>query len=169
MATFLKKLSPFLLLLAIVVVLTTYSCNSGGEKGAWIPVPPDTSKLAKINHFIPMEELDKFKVEYAVEREILSRTAPDLYIPVSEAFNKQALIDILKDPKSVGLRVYYGLKRGEKGQRNEFRLILVGVDEQGKDLYINQGNAAATQAPPGGKGGAEYGQCTPPCLTGGGN
>lgn len=162
MATILKKTSASLAVLATTVLFLMTSCKNGDENGVWIPVPKDTSALGKINHFIPIEELDKFKVQYGVERDTLARLAPHLYIPVSEAFNKKGLIDILKDPKSVGIRIYYGVKRNDK--RNEFRLIMVGVDEQGKDLYYTEGSAVATQAPPGGKGGSEYGQCDPPCL-----
>lgn len=159
MATILKRTSVFVVLLFSTVMLLT-SCGSGDEKGVWIPIPTDTSALGKIDHFIPVEEIDKFKVQYTVERDTLKRVAPNLFIPVSEAFNKKGLIEILKDPRSVGIRVYYGIKKGEKG--NEVRLMMVGVDEQGKDLYYEKGSAAATQAG-GGKGGSEYGQCDPPC------
>jgi hypothetical protein len=85
----------------------------------------------------------------------------DLYIPMSEAFNKQALIDILKDSTCVGIRVYYGLK-ADAGQHS-FRLIIVGVNEQGKDLYFQKGSAVGADAGGGNLGGAEYGHCLPPC------
>ncbi len=163
MATILKKTFVTTALLCAGLVLILHSCNTGDEKGVWIPVPPDTSALGKKDHFIPMAELEKFRAQYGVERDSLARKAPTLSIPTAEAFNKKALIEILKDPRCVGIRVYYGVKQGNKS--NELRLILVGVDEQGKDLYITKGNAAANQTGGGGKGGTEYGQCTPPCFT----
>ena len=69
------------------------------------------------------------------------------------------MIEILKSDQCVGVRVYYGIKPGKP---NEVRLIMVGVDEQGKDLYYEKGSAVATQTG-GGRGGSEYGQCDPPC------
>jgi len=118
--------------------------------------------LGKIDHFIPIERMDEFRKQYAADRDSILRSIPGLYIPYSEAFNKEWLLKVLKDPKCVGLRIYYGVKaRTEKG--NEFRLMIVGVDQQGKDLYIEQGSALANQAGGGGKGGLEWGQCDPPC------
>jgi hypothetical protein len=154
-----------LALLALSLFLIS-SCVHENEGGVRIPVPKDTSDLAEINHFISVDQISTFRTGFTAQRDSLSRTFPGLYIPLSETFNKQALLDLLKDSTNVGIRIYYGLKTG--GNRNEVRLMLVGVNSQGQDLYYEQGGQAgkiATQVPPrGGKGGAEYGQCDPPCL-----
>lgn len=150
---------------ALLLVLLT-SCDRQNEGGVRIPVPKDTSDLAEINHFIPVEKIDDFRKGFAVQRDSLARLSPNLFIPLSETFNKQALLDLLKDSANVGIRIYYGLKTGDK--RNEIRLVLVGVNSQGQDLYYEQGGqigkVAAKLPPDGGKGGIEYGQCDPPCL-----
>jgi hypothetical protein len=154
------KISFVLLLSAIILT----SCNDGTNVS--IPNPVDSSALGKINHFIPIEQLEAFKKDFAVQRDSLGMIKDGLFIPISEAFNKKILLEILKDEKCVGMRMYYGVKRADnRSNRNEVRLILVGVDAQGKDLYITEGgllSKAATQA--GGRsGGGEWGQCTPPC------
>lgn len=143
------------------------SCTPPGEKGGVrIPVPKDTSALADIRHFIPAEEIRSFRESFEARRDSLSKVLPGLYFPRSETFNKQALIDLLKDTTNVGIRIYYGVKTG--GQRDEIRMILVGVNSQGQDLYFANGGQSgkiAAQLPPDRTaGGLEYGQCDPPCL-----
>jgi len=154
-----------LALLALAVLLLV-SCDRTKEGGVHIPVPKDTSDLAQIDHFISVEQINSFRAGFASQRDSLARAVPGLYFPLSETFNKQALLDLLKDSTNVGIRIYYGLKTGSN--RNEVRLVLVGVNSQGRDLFFEKGGQAgkiAAQLPPGsGKGGAEYGQCDPPCL-----
>ncbi len=145
----------------IVFVLLFSACKSPQENGVWIPVPQDTSVLGRIDHFIPVADIETYKKEFEAERDSVMRANPNLYIPMSEAFNKQALIDILKDSTSVGIRVYYGLKT--VGNQKSFRIILVGVNEQGKDLYHRKGSGLAADAGGGDLGGDEYGHCLPPC------
>jgi hypothetical protein len=147
---------------ALLLVLFVTSCQTHQEDGVWIPVPKDTSALGRIDHFIPIEQIGAYKKLFDVERDTLSVLAPRIYLPQSEAFNKPALLEVLKDPRCVGIRIYYGAK-GLDGA-SSFRLMIVGVDEQGKDLYIKKGSAVATQVDPGGDGGLEYGQCAPPCY-----
>jgi hypothetical protein len=166
MATISKRSSRTFALLLIVSFLSflTISCNNEHENGVWIPVPPDTSALGKIDHFIPVKTIEQFRKSYDIERDSISRKQPTLYLPYSEAFNKMGLIDVLKDPRCVGIRVYYGAT-GDRAKGSEFRLIIVGVDEQGKDLYIKKGSKVAAQAGDEEVGGLEYGQC-PPCAHG---
>lgn len=166
MANVSRFLRPATLSAIIIISVTLISCDQKNEGGVHIPVPKDSSALAKINHFIPVKDIEEFKAAFAVQRDSLSRSNPNLMIPVSETFNKQALINILKDSNNVGVRIYYGIKAG--GNRNEMRLILVGVNAEGKDLYYRsggeQGKLSAKLPPPPEDGGAEYGQCTPPCF-----
>ena len=157
-----------LLLIVSFFSLLTISCNNEHENGVWIPVPPDTSALGKIDHFIPVKTIDQYRRSYGIDHDTLSQKVPNLYLPYSEAFNKMGLIDVLKDPRCVGIRVYYGAV-GDRAKGSEFRLMIVGVDEQGKDLYIKKGSKLAAQAGDEEVGGLEYGQCTPPCGRTGGN
>ncbi|PZR27436.1 MAG: hypothetical protein DI535_10500 [Citrobacter freundii] len=155
-----------LILLASVLLMMS-SCTPQDKGGVHIPVPKDTSGLSKIDHFISVEQINSFRSGFGAQRDTLARQNPGLYFPLSETFNKQALLDLLKDSTNVGIRIYYGIKPGSN--RNEVRLMLVGVNSEGKDLFYEKGGAdggkVAAQLPPSGKlGGVEYGQCDPPCL-----
>jgi len=150
--------------IAIAGTLLVVSCNNPAD-GVFIPVPKDSSALSKIDHFIPESRIKEYRSAFAAENDSLRIKFPSLLLPDAEAFNKPALIEILKDPRTVGIRIYHGVKRG--GKQNEVRVIIVGVDAQGKDVLINKGSAVAAQAnsEPGGE---EQGQC-PTCQTGGNN
>ncbi len=153
-------------LLLVTAILMLNSCTPKDDGGVHIPLPKDTSALSKIDHFIPIEDINGFRGGFQAQRDSLARQFPGLYIPLSETFNKKALLDLLKDSTNVGIRIYYGVKPGSN--RNEVRLMLVGVNSQGKDIFYERGGGAgklATQIPRGGGiGGVEYGQCDPPCL-----
>jgi hypothetical protein len=160
-----------ILFIVTIVCLTLSSCTSGDhgdpKDEVCIPVPKDTSALGKIDHYIPKATIEKFKTLYDSERDTLARKVPNLSMTYSEAFNKRQLLDLLKDPRCVGLRIYYGMKTAQKGQENQLRLMIVGVDAQGKDLYWKRGTPAAAQAGDDEhEGGLEYGQCNPPCNIG---
>ncbi len=152
----------FALVFCISFLITSCKGVHDGQ-GEWIPTPPDSSALGKIDHFIPIAQMDEFKKQFLADRDSILRCAPGQFIPSSEAFNKEWLLKVLKDPKCVGLRIYYGVK-GKSERGNEWRLMIVGVDEAGQDLYITRGSTLANQAGDGGKGGLEWGQCEPPCT-----
>jgi hypothetical protein len=159
--------SFFFLAVAIIMI----SCRQKGS--VTIPVKDDTA-LSKINHFIPLDQIKIYQDAFNIERDTLLKLQPGLSLPLSEAFNKKAIIELLKNPECVGIRVAYGIK--QSGNYNEMRLIITGVDTQGGDLYITgeaapetaNRSAKAVQAgppPPGAtvRGGVEQGQCNPPC------
>ena len=101
----------------------------------------------------------QFRKSFYAVREVLSKNNPDLFITESEGFNKTQLLDILKDPACVGIRIYYGIAKGDKKQ--ELRMIIVGTNSQGKDLFIiKTANKAASRLTQD-EVGLEYGQC---CL-----
>jgi hypothetical protein len=150
--------SSIKLIIACAAASLMLSCTH--QAGTFIPDTADSSGLGKIDHFIPLGTINEFKSAFAVEKDSLALKVPGLFIPETEAFNKPALLQILKDPACAGIRFYYGVKKGDK--RNEMRLMLVGVDAQGKDLLITKGSGLAAQAGGGGQGGLEFGQC-PPC------
>ncbi len=164
----------------LAAVLFMVSCNNNTGDQAIIPIPKDTSALAKIDHFIPLAQINEYDSAFSRERNELAKLRPRLSIPFSEAFNKKAIIELLQIPDCVGIRVMYGIK--QKGDSSSARLILVGVNSQGKNLYLDrdkQASAAfkeivdkagnknlALPAPPppdGTQGGIEQGQCYPPC------
>lgn len=155
--------AKMLLVFAVTFSILLAACNGGPKgDGVWIPVPKDTSALGLRDHFISKKEIAIYRGRYDVERDTLEVTLPKLYLPKSEAFNKPSVLEILKDPKCVGIRIYYGATA--MNDKSDFRLIIVGVDAQGKDLYIKKGSAVAAQAGDDGDGGLEYGQCDPPCY-----
>jgi hypothetical protein len=172
-----------LLLLLLPALLVMSSCNNENKDGVFVPVPKDTSALAKIDHFIPIDLIEKYQADFKRQRDSLQRKQPGFSIPFSEAFNKKAIIELLQIPNCVGIRVLYGIK--QTGNSSDARLILVGVDSQGKNLFLERDKQAAAAfkeiadkagnkklalpapPPPGGtQGGVEQGQCYPPCPGG---
>ncbi len=157
-----KKSNLLLLLLAVVCVssLLVFSCHNGIPKGPGgntvsIVIPEDSSEMGQRKHFIPKADIAKFR--RAFDEEGLNAKNPDLFITSSEGFNKKALVEILKDPKCTGIRIYYGIAPGTK-KKKDLRLILVGIDGEGKDLFIKGGSPAAVRITDV-DGGLEYGQC----------
>jgi hypothetical protein len=131
--------------------------SMGGGKGGdsvCVPNPKDTSALGKINHRIPKSEIMNFR--RAFNADSLNRKNPGLFITESEGFNKRQLLELLSNPDCVGIRIYYGIAKGEK--RNELKMIIVGTNSQGKDLYLPGGSKAAARVTQT-EDGLEYGQC----------
>ncbi len=157
-----KKSTAWAVLLAVVGItsLLVVSCNNnqhdGDKEGTFIPVPKDSSALAKIDHFIPSATIRQFRLAFKHENDSLAIKNPDLFITESEAFNKPALLEILKDSTCVGIRIYYGITKGDR--KKELKMIIVGTDSKGKDLFISHGGAAAARVTAN-DGGLEYGQC----------
>jgi hypothetical protein len=166
MATNFKKfiISYPQVLIFLVGALLIGSCQEQPVKDqVCISVPDDKSELGQKNHFIPVMSIDIFKKDFDSTRENLSRAFPDLMIPDSETFNKASIVEFFKNPKVVGLKFYYGVKPGSETKKS-LRLMIVGVDSAGNNVYIkSKGSALATQATDD-DGGLEYGQCSPPCT-----
>lgn len=133
-----------------------------GKDLVCISVPKDTSALGRKNHFIPTMSIDIFKKDFDTTRASLARVYPDLMIPDFEVFNKASIVEFFKIKKVVGLKFYYGIKPGAD-KKHALRLMIVGVDSAGNNVYIKgKGSSLAAQASDD-EGGLEYGQCTPPC------
>jgi hypothetical protein len=126
-----------------------------------IKVPKDSSKLGQKNHFIPVNSIDIYKKDFKGTRDSLIRKYPDLEIPNSETFNKASIVEFFKMDQVVGLKFYYGIKPGDN-KKKTLRLMIVGVDSLGRDVYLKNGSRLAADAT-GDEGGLEYGQCAPPC------
>jgi len=139
------------------------SCNQGPKPGqVCITIPEDTSALGKRNHFIPVMDIDIFRKDFQAVRDTVVGRNPNFFIPNSETFNIAAIDSFVTNPKVFGLRFYYGIKPGPGG-RKALRLIVVGVDSLGHDIYIKKKGAALGAQVSDDDGGLEYGQCSPPC------
>jgi hypothetical protein len=161
--------------IVLAAMLFMVSCNNNTGDQAIIPIPKDTSALGKIDHFIPRGTIDEFEAAFKKQREQLQQLSQGLFIPYSETFNKQSMIALLQIPDCVGLRILYGVS--QKDSTNTIRLMLVGVNSKGENLYLTEqkprgtearvatDSAAKMAAPPPGEvqGGEEHGQCYPPC------
>jgi hypothetical protein len=167
MAANLKKslLTNAQVLVCLLGALLIGSCNNEPTPQkdlVCIPVPKDTSDLGRIDHFIPLGTIDLFKKDFSNVRDSFARSFPGVYLPQAEVFNKAAIVDVLKLDSCVGIKIYYGIKPGKLKQ---LRVMIVGVDKYGHDLYLQKGSGLATEAN-GEQGGLEYGQCPPPCVSG---
>lgn len=175
---------PLVLLLTAVFFIT--SCTEEKGDGVFVPVPKDTSALGKIDHFISRQQIKDYQAAFARDRDSLQKFRPGFSIPFSEAFNKKALIEILQIPDCVGIKVLYGLKKD--GDSSSMRLMLVGVDSKGNNLYLHEDGKShqatdepvakkdtaapapraarsASRMPGDSTGGVEQGQCDPPCTS----
>lgn len=166
MAANLKKslLTNAQVLVYFLGALLIGSCKEQPQPGkdqVCIDVPKDTSELGRIDHFIPLGTINQFKKDFINVRDSFARSFPGVYLPQAEVFNKATVVDILKLDSCVGLKIYYGIKPGTQKQ---LRVILVGVDKNGKDLYLQKGSGLAAEVN-GEQGGAEFGQCPPPCVS----
>jgi hypothetical protein len=179
-----KKIkSPVWVMLCLLVsTIIVISCNEtgGNGNGVFIPVPEDSSALAKIDHFIPRDSIAKYQADFKRDRDTIEKYRPGFTIPFSEAFNKPGILEILKLKGCVGIKVMYGIK--QNGDSSSMRLILVGVDSQGNNLYVDEHATNASRekstktdsVQPAAKnyggskdttGGIEQGQCDPPCIS----
>jgi len=144
-------------------VLLIDSCKEGPKPGQiCITIPKDTSDLGRRNHFIPVMDIDIFRKDFQAVRDTVVSRNPNFFIPNSETFNIAAIDSFVQNPKVFGLRFYYGVKPGP-GNRKALRLIVVGVDAKGHDIYIRGKGAEMAAQVTGDDGGLEYGQCSPPC------
>lgn len=155
---------PYALMFLMGATLIGSSCKNEepGKDLVCISVPEDTSALGRKNHFIPVMSIDIYEKDFRNTRDSLKRSFPELFIPDSETFNKASIVEFFQNPKVVGLKFYYGIKPGPE-KRKALRLMIVGVDSAGNNVYIkNKRGALAAQAGQD-NGGLEYGQCSPPC------
>jgi hypothetical protein len=173
MATNVKKsrLIYPLVLVFVTGALLIGSCKQTpppgcGQDTVCVYVPVDNSPLGKRNHFIPVMDIDIYKSNFDTARQKLTKRYPALTISNCETFNKASVVEFFKNPKVVGLKIYYGVKPSADTTKS-LRLMIVGVDSAGHDVYIKdpkKGARAAAQVSDPIDGGLEYGQCDPPCT-----
>ena len=163
-----KKSNFILLLLAVAALSSLFvvSCHNGIPKGpganqVLITIPEDHSGLDKINHFITDDSIKYLRSNF--DRQAEKFSSIKVHVPNSEAFNKRALLSLLKADDCVGIRIYQGAKISSKTGQAELRLVLVGVDSKGNDILIDRTSVLAAKVMSD-EGGLEQGQC-PNCLT----
>lgn len=99
------------------------------------PVLAQTQFTADKDHSIDLESAVLFTTSF--------QKVGDSGVLKAEAFGKDALLAVLNQPGCAGLRIYYGT--GEDGQRV---LVLVGVDVEGKDMYLGVLDERGYPCPP---------------------
>lgn len=96
------------------------------------PTPtPFSTQLKARNHEITVDQAVQMINNFGTVRQtMLARefSNPNT-LPVSETFNLEAIDAIICQPTAVGFRVYMGLDA-----QQQVRLVLVGVDGDGKDI-----------------------------------
>jgi len=155
---------PFVLFFLLGALLIS-SCGGGttiGKDEVCIKNPKDTSDLGKRNHFIPKKAIEEYKKDFDKARDTIGQRIPDLMIPNYEIFNRTSLVEYLQDSTVVGFKFYYGIKPGAEKKR-ALRLMIVGVDKNGNNVYLKDKAGALGAQATNDEGGLEYGQCNPPC------
>ncbi|SEN17728.1 hypothetical protein [Niastella yeongjuensis] len=155
---------PLVLIFSLGALLIS-SCGGGTQPGKdeiCIKNPKDTTDLGKRNHFIPVMSIDIYKKDFETARDTIKQRIPDIMIPDYEIFNRASIVEYLQDSTVVGLKFYHGIKPGNEKQR-ALRLMIVGVDKNGKNVYLKNKKDALGAQSGSDDGGLEYGQCNPPC------
>jgi hypothetical protein len=157
---------PFVLFFFMGAMLIS-SCGGGGTQPGkdevCIKNPKDTSAIGKRNHFIPVMSIDIYKKDFVAARDTIKQRIPDIMIPDYEIFNRASIVEYLKDSTVAGFKFYYGIKPGTNQKQRALRIMIVGVDKHGKNVYLKDSTAKLGAQAGNDEGGLEYGQCTPPC------
>lgn len=155
---------PFVVLFFMGATLIS-SCGGGSQPGkdeVCVKNPKDTSALGRRNHFIPVMSIDIYKKNFDQARDTIDQRLPDIMIPNYEIFNRASIVEYLKDSTVAGFKFYYGIKPGSEKKR-ALRIMIVGVDSLGKNVYLKNKKGAMGAQATNDEGGLEYGQCSPPC------
>lgn len=102
---------------------------------AWSPAGAQSQIDAALDHSIDLESAVQFVTSF--------RLANASEEPAAEAFGRDAIFALLGQPGCVGLRIYHGI--AGNGQRV---LVLVGVDVEGKDMYLGLLDEKGIPCPP---------------------
>ncbi|MBL7762877.1 MAG: hypothetical protein JNL23_05570 [Chitinophagaceae bacterium] len=155
-----KKLShamiAFFLLTGIAIII---SCNSKFPP----PAPPGGSygeALWKIDHFIKNERALQLISNFKSNKEALLNGKYNGNSKVlfdHETFNLRDISQLLKTKGCIGLRVNLGMD-----ENNQVRLVLIGVDKDGKELVLNGGIGSANDPDRGGRTGIGGAGVAPP-------
>lgn len=136
-------LSHFRYALLLVLVVSFYGCKDPGGK-----IPFDEKKARE--HIIPVKQGSLYSSNFLNLRDsVLPRLIADssflprrFTLPISETFNRDAIISLLNADGAQSVRIYFGTD--DKGL---VRLVLMPVDKDGKDIITKltgkAGDAAA--------------------------
>ncbi len=128
------RLAALALTLSMVTACTagTGDCDTCTKCIDSKPSPtPFITTLNAINHHITLNDATNMISNFGIAREgVLSTTlgGPNAF-PVYETFNLKAIDSLICQPNVVGFRVYLAMD----GQ-NQVRLVLTGVDGEGRDV-----------------------------------
>jgi hypothetical protein len=96
--------------------------------------------LNAIVHFIPWQDAVAMVNNFQTEKQRIlsgeSSIGPNTLLDY-ETFNVPAVLAIMEQPGCVGFRIYSGMN-----DNNEICCILVGVDVNGQDVIVTNGNCA---------------------------
>lgn len=172
MATNVKK---SLLIYPLVLVFVTGALLISSCKEQ--PKPPKnevciylTNDSAGNKHFMPKDSIEIYRSKFDEVRRELDKKCSLISLSNSETFSKDAIAKLLEDSTITKVRIYYGIRPTTDSTKRSLRLILVGVDSAGHDVFIKNpfpGQGKKVLAAPAGDpidGGLEYGQCDPPCT-----
>ena len=83
------------------------------------------------NHFISLDEACVLNKKFRQKRETMLDAAyrNQEVLPKCETFDREAFDHLLDRPGCVAVRVYLGMDNS-----NKIRLVIVGVDEEGRDM-----------------------------------
>jgi hypothetical protein len=124
-------------------------------------------------HFMPKDSIDIYRRKFDSVRRELDKKCSLLSLSNCETFSKDAVVKLLQDSTITKMRIYYGIRPTTDSTKRSLRLIIVGVDKAGNDVFIKNpfpgqgGKKEARELAPAGDpldGGLEYGQCDPPCT-----
>jgi len=92
-----------------------------------------STEFKQAKNVIPLSRAKQLKANFKEKKgQLINPKIPATdVIPDSETFNREAIDRLLALPGCVGIRIYTGMDEEFK-----LRLILVGVDDQGKDLIL---------------------------------
>ena len=169
------KQSSFLLIAFLLIAFVWAGCNdnNGGATGK---IPFDERRAEQ--SVIPIDTAKRYQANFISTRESIRKLLGDtsyleknFSIPNAETFTRDAIILLLNQTGTDGIKIYYG-----KDNAGVVRLVLLPVDKNGRDIQnvlINRsqtnaisipGIQGAQAAPPSEAQAVENGQTCPPCI-----
>lgn len=163
-----RRLLPGICLVIIAGLLT--QCHHDKEPVGYTGELKDTlsKKLVNVCHFIPQDSVKIWTARF--QRDSIKGLAPETQQAMAKlsstaiSFNSCIIRELINNKESIGLRVLFGMSADGR-----LHIIFVGIKPDYSNLYVQSpkeccgdGNlmdhALNMPPPPGGSGGAEYGQ-----------
>lgn len=127
-----------------LLLLTVMFLSCRAQRSPNTPTRPfDPKSLDSVDHRISPTAAAELVKNFRARN--LAITGKQL--PLSEAFNKRQVLELLAQENCVGIRVSYGLDA-----KGSVRIVLFGIDSNGRDIGALDGGVISKQ-----KGGASFG------------